>query len=335
MPLDPASIRSRFNRLPTPRAENSFSAETLRHNVNLGVDASNRACILFELEETAEDQSWRFGGIELNRFANARIASGRTHRTGPVLVAACQDFENLWRFAVLAAELDEILKAEPHAFDTTSDIREHIAEWARFFSRTNLDVKEALGLWGELEVLLCLGASKRSVECWHGPEAESIDFFGNGVGIEVKTAVDRPVHWFSLDQTRDASRKVFVASVLVREDPVAGLDLDSKVAQIRRSVRGLLDFDRKLLKAGYAPGAASEYRFRCSSVSLLPANSVPRPRRIDDGVCEIRFSSDLSEVPRLSPARAAAEAARLLGSSSITRLGRAFTLRGDSRPGKR
>lgn len=172
--------------------------------------------------------------------------------------------------------------------------------------------KSVIGFWAELFVISHAHDPAALVRAWHQLPDERFDFALGEERLEVKAAVGRVRrHHFSLEQLLPiAGVDVLIASLLI-ERSAAGPSLYELVESIRSEVAGdaaqVLHVDTVVaLTLGTAWRAAMNERFdgnvAAANLSFFRPSIVPRPPgTMPPGVTEVRFVSDLSSCPPVSP----------------------------------
>lgn len=154
-----------------------------------------------------------------------------------------------------------------------------IAAWQYFMEHhttARLSIEAEAGLAAELMFLrnlLQLGVDPASaVEAWHGPTGAVWDFELSTVALEVKASLASagfPIHISSLDQLDDvAGVSLYVVAVRLIER-LGGETLPDVVTSIQNTLIGHPQtcefFDALILRAGYLPRDAAEYKRRFQS----------------------------------------------------------------------
>jgi Putative PD-(D/E)XK family member, (DUF4420) len=149
------------------------------------------------------------------------------------------------------------------------------------------------------------------MEYWRGPANGLRDLMGEAADIEIKSTISTnhfPVHINSLEQLDDINfRKVYLlASRYSLQD--SGISLPSLIEKIRMDISGdgRVEFDRKLLLAGYEDAHAAEYERKFTAVServFLMSESFPRLIRsrlpFVIRAVEYELDIDLIDIPTL------------------------------------
>jgi len=227
-----------------------------------------------------------------------------------------QDLEGTFR--VLADDLARTLRPVDQR-PSPQRVSQELSRWeALLRSKRRLSREEEIGLWGELWFLLNLPNADAAAAVWRGPDAESVDFVGGGIGIECKTSLRRLEHYVSQDQvTRPlGDLSVFVLSLWVDQDATGGETIADLVAKMDARLGDRTEFEAKLLQTGYSRADAHLYKLQLRELEhplLFSINSVPRVRDADPGVTRIRFVATLDEDTALDPPRALGTIARLCG----------------------
>jgi hypothetical protein len=179
-----------------------------------------------------------------------------------------------------------------------------------FQSLTTPAKKSVQGLWAELFLIRYASNPSEVVRAWHSAPGEHIDFVSGRQRIEVKSSSTRArIHHFSLVQlTPPMQARLLVASLFV-ESIGGGVSL----RQITEEIRAMLSEDTASLArfdaVFYATLGASwmeamEERFdselALESLQFFDSLDVPKiDGPISKSVGDVRFTSDLSDVPTI------------------------------------
>jgi hypothetical protein len=215
---------------------------------------------------------------------------------------ACGDASMHHNFAVVSAEIITAL-AESQS-DPLATIKQILARWRWFWSAppSGLSDEAMIGLFGELWFLEYWlgGPSDAALHAWTGPQGDRHDFKWPSASVEVKATRVRTdgaaQHRIStLDQLEDAEQgDLFLFSLRVRPDPIAGHSLAASVDRVRMSLAGRPDllvlFDELLGRAGYSPAHRDKYEttFRVAAEELYG---------VREGFPRLTVSSFLNGVP--------------------------------------
>lgn len=294
--LTPDSIEILLNEAPVADSPDCFRLLPIIGNLHFGRLASGEVCLLLVLEGRPRPITVEYGGLRLQLFENAEVCVGVNRQDAALGVLVCLNGQTLHNFCIIAADICEILRSESGGFRTHQQFREYVVRWAEVFSPGQLLSSETeLGLWGEVEVLASLPEPESALAAWHGPEAATFDFGGNGIYVEVKTSTVGHRHHFGLEQVSPptAASALFIASLSVIEDPASGRSLDQQVALLRARLSTTLPLDRKLAGLLFQRGSHTK-KYSLLEINYFRGEDVPRPRAIDEGVTGVRFIADLT-----------------------------------------
>lgn len=191
-----------------------------------------------------------------------------------------------------------------------------IRAWQNFMQRSKdgmLGFESEVGLYGELLMLEALLDSDLSpdlaINSWVGPCDGLQDFIIGTGAIEVKTttAVGIFPAWISsLEQLDDSlCQPLFLAAIRICQSET-GSRLPDRIGKIRAIIQTaspevLLDFDLKLLQAGYYENYSNSYvrKFGYVGTRILHVDaSVPRLVRstIPSGILRARYEIDIESI---------------------------------------
>ncbi|WP_170409948.1 PD-(D/E)XK motif protein [Ruegeria atlantica] len=102
---------------------------------------------------------------------------------------------------------------------SAAHIRQHIVAIADIFARQSDDVRDVLGLWGELHVIRSSKDKLAAVKAWSSSPRARYDFVSKDFALEVKTTLRAArQHRFSLEQLRpQEDLTIFIASIVLVE----------------------------------------------------------------------------------------------------------------------
>jgi hypothetical protein len=183
-----------------------------------------------------------------------------------------------------------------------------LKDWADLFKRKRdggLSRNEAIGLWGELSILLELskaldGAELELMRGWRGPHGDQRDVGLNGVRVEIKTQLAtsaKSLQISSLDQLDDRGDRLFIA--LNRISPSqSGSSLRELIAtchaHLSTKMSACSEFDRKIELSGYVEDSQiSNEKFELDERTLFRAHKgFPRltSNNVDVGITAAAYT---------------------------------------------
>lgn len=234
------------------------------------------------------------GGFALTSVPRVAFQHAGRRWEQPAAVLECTDQNLVDAFLVLVTDIGRRLIASAEGV-TWQNILACVEEWQALLGRrATLSVEEQLGLWGELWVISRAGEADALVAAWRGPEGQPIDFFHDGIGLEVKVSRRPHVHHVSQTQV-DFPRGDYLSyflSIWVDVDPVRGLSLSELVDRLLNSVSDPGAFLKQLADAGYSPHERAAYATRFVPLEAplwFRSESIPRVHAIDPGVSHLRY----------------------------------------------
>ena len=167
--------------------------------------------------------------------------------------------------------------------------------------------KAVQGLWAELFVIVQSRDPIRLVEAWHQTPEDRYDFSVGTQRIEVKSVLGRQrQHHFSFEQLHPPmGTTVLIASVFV-ERAGSGTSTEELVARLLEMLNDRPDL---ILQVEYIGGLTLgvdwyratqdrfDYELANDSLRFYEASAVPSVTVCPDGVSDVRFRSDLTNVP--------------------------------------
>ena len=206
----------------------------------------------------------------------------------------CTDAALMDTFCVLVLDLIKRLDASPLEV-TWSRILAWLDEWQSLLGRRGgLSTEQQLGLWGELWLVSRAAHPDRLVEAWRGPERDAVDFFLDGIGLEVKVSRNAHVHHVSQRQVDlpVGQHGAYLLSLWVAPEPVRGISLAQLVDSLSATVSDPARFLRHVALLGYSLMDREQYSLRYVALDdplWFPAADVPRVRAADPGIAQIRY----------------------------------------------
>lgn len=182
-----------------------------------------------------------------------------------------------------------------------------LSRWAELLRRrrdNELSFNERLGLLGELNMLVwiideCCVDVPLAVRGWRGPDGDTNDIGLNNVRIEVKAKLStqrQSLTISSLDQLDWDGRNLFIAvNRFCSSDE--GVSLESLVSAVSSRLatnsHGLMEFQRKLIFAGYNPDAGyvdETFKFEGLRIYRV-AEGFPRlvPGNVPVGISKVKY----------------------------------------------
>lgn len=268
----------------------------------LSLDAQGHPYLLFEMAEEDGQPDLKLKSVEV-RFAcpcDIQLQDGSALCGTYTLVSLADDDPDIIR--VFLRLLEEAFLA-PGSDHSAAAVRDQILAIADLFTQLNDDLKDVVGLWGELHIIRTAHDVNAAAKAWSSSTRARYDFMTDRFALEVKTTLKSlRLHRFSLEQLRpNADIPVYVASILLTELPrgeavfelieeiYAGLDdPESRARFFRQCLRkGGADVYRSELLLSTLPDAAS--------IALFDAEALPVPSlKRGDPISNLRFDLDLS-----------------------------------------
>jgi hypothetical protein len=256
--------------IPNEYATKEASIATGWGSALLAIDSNGRHHLLLPVEAIGSapiDQ--HSSGVHvlplvLDTKSKSVKTAGKAYKPNFVAVVCLK--ENLNDvFNFLAADILKSVVQQPTEPEKAA--RQVLEKWREFLNRERplrLADNEVSGLIGELLILEALVAlSTASIMNWHGPDKRRHDFANVSVALEVKTTTARSGWKFEIhghDQLESpASTPLCFAGIRLQKDPAGSITLPSLVGRIAASGISAMEFEKKLLDAGYVSGEAKHY----------------------------------------------------------------------------
>lgn len=274
----------------------------------LSLDASGNPYLLLEMAEDDGQPDLKLKHVEV-RFAcpcDIQLQDGSALSGTFTLVSLSNDDPDVIR--VFLRLLEEAFLS-PGADRSSIAVRKQLLSISDLFSLLEDDLKDVLGLWGELHIIRSGQDIRTAVQAWSSSVYARYDFVTESFALEVKTTL-KPgrTHRFSLEQLRpDADICVYVASVLLVELP-GGETVSELIDEV---YSGLDDpemrgrFFRQCLRKGGVDIYGSELRLGIlpneASIALYEAKALPVPRvHVEEPLSQVRFNLDFAEIEEIS-----------------------------------
>lgn len=206
----------------------------------------------------------------------------------------CTDAELMDTFCVLVLDLIKRLDVSPQEI-TWSSILAWLDEWQALLGRRGgLTTEQQLGLWGELWLLSQTDHPDRLVDAWRGPDRDAMDFFLDGIAVEVKVSRNAHVHHVSQSQVDlpVGRHAAYLLSLWIAPEPVRGVSLPQLVDSLSARVADPARFLKHVALLGYSWLDREQYALRYVALDAplwFEAADVPRVRAADPGISQIRY----------------------------------------------
>lgn len=239
----------------------------------------------------------RTSGCELvgHQAVVLNLPNGKQTCAAAALV--CRDSDLLNVFAVLC----EDIVAKTSSECSWRTIVSAVDEWMNLLTPKGRPSDEReLGMWGELWFVEGSQDVQRMLAGWRGPERDAVDFFVEGISIDVKTSRKRQQHFVSQSQVDSpvGDYAAWLLSIWVKTDPGLGRTVPQLVDAIIDAAPDRADALRQIVGAGYSPTDRAAYTSRFVALEepgWFAANKVPRVRAADPGVSKLRYQVELSD----------------------------------------
>ncbi|MFV3306043.1 PD-(D/E)XK motif protein [Pseudomonas sp. NY15181] len=259
-----------------------------------------------EREFTLESSTADFKADEIPAFENIDVQLGEVRGTHS-LTLRLTDRGLTDLFSNICSDLANASSVAGAAEGAIRIFVVRLSRWAELLRRRRdheLSFNERLGLLGELSMLVwaideCCVDAPLAIRGWRGPDGDSNDIGLNSVRIEVKaqhSTQRQSLKISSLDQLDWDSRNLFIAvNRFCSSDE--GVSLGSLVSTVSSRLvtnsHGLMEFQRKLIVAGYDPDAGYvDETFKLEELRVYRVTeSFPRlvPGNVPLGICKVKY----------------------------------------------
>jgi hypothetical protein len=291
-------LLSSFAQMQRPLEPDALTIQPLAANANLAVGYDGSLALFFEMpidsNESTRQISKCIDVVASREFKGCyRGGQASTPMTG-VAIMLREPALNCY-FAAIASHVVTFLSGDKDAFGTYAALDGHLSRWLELFAVERLSVERAVGLWGELAILLEFKNVDRGVAAWAGPLGEHFDFVANEIKLELKTSIIKSTVWFGMKQLIDRADG-YALHLRTLRDKTNGRSLDNLVSLIRSVVKDDSAFLYKLCGAGYRSGDHSELKLTLEEIRAVPMRDVPRPVIADSRIGTVRFEIDFDSL---------------------------------------
>jgi len=278
-----------------PAAEaDDYRIATAVGSAYLGRSRSGSAALLIPLAAAATTVARRGGGFQLSPADRVAFNHGGQRWEQAAAILECTAPDLIDTFLVLVADIARRLPTETG--DTTwSKVVDLVEEWQVLLGRRNgLTPEQQLGLWGELWMISTAVDADALVAAWRGPDKEAVDFFLDGIGLELKASRRAYVHHVSQRQVIQpvGMHAAYFLSMWIGIEPVRGISLAELVDRLLLKVSDAPALLKRLALVGYSLGDREQYGSRFVTLEdpkWFRAADIPRIRAADNGISDIRY----------------------------------------------
>lgn len=290
-----ASLREALAAIGTPSADdaNDYRIATSVGPAFLARARSGAPTLLIPLDFAPVTVGRRGGGFSLTPAPRVAFEHAGRRWEQAAATLECTESNLVDAFFVLVVDIARRLAAAGEISWPT--ILAWVEEWQMLLARrAALTAEQQLGLWGELWVISKAANPDPLVTAWRGPEGEAVDFFFDGVALEVKVSRRAHVHHVSQRQIDlpVGAHKAYLLSVWVGIEPVRGISLAELVEAALARVSDAPALLKQIALLGYSPLDRDQYATRFTPLETplwFRAEDVPRVRAIDPGISQVRY----------------------------------------------
>ena len=246
--------------------------------------------------------------VEYNQMCRVETEEGQMENTYAIITLRSPE----WTLQSSFLDIVLLMLSNMQALPSRKELAVEVENLITIFSAMeNPPVKKMQGLWGELLVIERSKFPEQLVNAWHSSPNAKFDFTLGRDKIEVKTtSSENRIHKFSLDQLNPSpNSRLLIASITVRESGQGNggksiRDLfDSIYAKVKGSKERLHLYEvmaetigRDISKLDYV---FFDYTEAVDSLEYFRTQDIPHINKKDvpSGVTEVKFSSNLTDVP--------------------------------------
>lgn len=300
-PQTPDSQAIRYHVRPIPSAAGHYFGRT----------SNGVPCMLLASRDRVARAPVRLAAIEVSFAVPCWIAiPGDAERMETLTAVSCTsgDPELQRYFTHVCETILRIVGPNP----TLRDIIEAVRRLVDLFQKLSRPPRRPVtGLFGELLAIHSATSPSAAVQAWRSTVDDRFDFSIDDLRLEVKASSTRQrAHSFSLEQCTPPSGTTGILISLFVESTGGGLSLLDLMQRIEQQLGGDSDLVMKLQETaadalGASAAAALQMRFddrlARTSLQIYDLLVVPALRTgIPPEVSQVRFRSDLSQVPAAS-----------------------------------
>ena len=289
-------MREAIAAIAAPSADdaNDYRIATSVGPAFLARSRSGAPTLLIPLDVAPVTVGRRGGGFSLNPATRVAFEHAGRRWEQAAATLECTESNLVDAFYVLVLDIVRRLASVAGEISWPT-ILAWVEEWQMLLARRAvLTPEQQLGLWGELWVISKAVNPDPLVAAWRGPEGEVVDFFLDGVALEVKVSRRAHVHHVSQRQVDlpVGIHQAYLLSVWVGVEPGRGISLAELVDTALARVSDAPALLKQIALLGYAPVDRDQYATRFIPLEIprwFRAEDVPRVRAIDPGISQIRY----------------------------------------------
>jgi len=287
--------------------------------IRVGVDVLGRRCLLVSVEENDSPQPPDVDsalGLDVERL----IFGGEVSQQ---LVVRCRRSDLFDLFDDLLVSMLEEVASSSQPASTIASAVDRWRELLRARSATGLDVREEMGLFGELRVfeVMLETLGPLPVDVWRGPLKEPKDFVLVDRFVEVKSCgpAQTAVSIHGLEQLSLADGLPGLLVILEVYEAASGRSIENVVTSLENHGVQSSVLRERLLEVGWAP-TSDPRRWEVADVVVAEVADIPRLATesiaggVPMGVSRVEYQLDLAVVRAKCRLGVAALVASLTGS---------------------
>lgn len=297
-----SKIEKLFSGLKKGLRSKVFALSPISNQFYLGKTFNEHECFIIKIPDRFSQRpecEKKVGKIVLSFYKDAKIKVRNITQKACIFVielcepSLCKTFYGLIQaFVAKSNQKSENWVRPDH-------IENYIQEWALLFSSDKeLSELEKIGLWGELFFISQNKNPDKTIEKWHGPEQKSHDFVTGNESLDIKTGVRSFEHHFRKNQIETNGKVAFICQRIRASQK--GKDLQRIVQEITKKLKNRELFQSKLAFLGYFKTQKDNLKYVLEAVRWVDSKHIPQPRKIDIGVTNYEFKSEVSAAKTLS-----------------------------------
>jgi hypothetical protein len=279
---------------PLEDSDDDYSIATSIGPGYLARARSGAATVLIPLASAPSAVGRHGGGFSLVPAARVAFCYADRRWEQAAAVLQCTDATLIDTFIVLVLDLARRLKSTI-AGASWLDVLEWMEDWQSLLGRSaTLSTEQQLGLWGELWLIANAAVPDLLVAAWRGPDGEAVDYYLDGIGLEIKVSKRAHTHYVSQRQLDFPVGRApaYLLSVWVVPEPAHGVALSELIESLLPRMSDAAGFLRQLAVVGYLPKDRQMYTTRYAVLDAplwYRTENVPRVRAVDVGISQIRY----------------------------------------------
>lgn len=298
--------------IPKGEADNVFNAKTIKdyNFAKIGINIFSFPVILIKSKNDGtfmKSKNIRLKYLELSHNVECKVSEvSKSNSDFYSVIIFRSENHNLQRYFIGVSEiLIKSLSKKP----TQKEVLNHFKNFIEVFHAISDSPQRSLqGLWAELFLIAISKSPENLINYWHTNPQEKFDFNASTEKLEVKSSSNMErIHTFSTEQLNpQKDSRIIIASIFTKQNP-KGVNLEELIIRIKKKITSsemeekLYAIVSKTLGNSIEQSLKIKYDFDIAknSINFYDASNIAKIEKINipHNVTEVRYKSDLSEVP--------------------------------------